>query len=166
VYEAIARTLEKIAYEQALTGACAGKRAPSTFHGCLPLLYDAVQKQKQFMFVIMDDGTTAMTEMQPVPRTGITADGSPASSIMIEDIVKGFRIEFLKVIDPHDVPLMIATLKDSYDCPALTFDEERRKVRIDQGVCVKSGMCCFACPTSAEGKSLRKFRDERPKGKG
>ncbi|OPY79876.1 MAG: indolepyruvate ferredoxin oxidoreductase [Syntrophorhabdus sp. PtaU1.Bin153] len=186
------------------------------FHACLPPLYDAVQKQKQFVLVIMDNGTTAMTGMQPTPQTGITADGSPAPSIMIEDIVRGLGIEFIRVIDPYDIPLMIATTKDAYDylkkegkgpaviitrreciltakgkdftgwdmgrleedcigckacvkvfdCPGLTFDEERRKIRIDEGVCVRCGMCYFACPTSAEGKSIREFRGKRSKEKG
>ena len=40
------------------------------FHACLPLLYDAVQKEKKFILVIMDNGTTAMTGMQPTPQTG------------------------------------------------------------------------------------------------
>ncbi|NLW36050.1 MAG: 4Fe-4S binding protein [Syntrophorhabdus aromaticivorans] len=186
------------------------------FHACLPPLYDAAQKKKQFILVIMDNGTTAMTGMQPTPQTGITADGSPASSIMIEDIVKGFGIEFVRIIDPYDIPLMIATAREAYDylgkegkgpaviiarreciltakgknvatwdmgrleedcigckacvkafdCPGLAFDEERRKIRIDEGVCVKCGMCYFACPTSAEGKGLRKFQDKHSRVKG
>jgi indolepyruvate ferredoxin oxidoreductase alpha subunit len=74
------------------------------FHACLTPLYDAVQKGKRFVLVIMDSSTTAMTGMQP----------TPAHSIRIEDIVKGFGIEFLKIIDPCEIPLMIETVKEAH----------------------------------------------------
>ena len=46
------------------------------FHAALPLLYDAAEKGKQFILVIMDNGTTAMTGMQPTPQSGIRAEGA------------------------------------------------------------------------------------------
>lgn len=184
----------------------------STFyHACLPLLYDAVKKEKKFILVIMDNGTTAMTGMQPTPQTGITVDGSTARSITIEGIVKSFGVSFLKIIDPYDVPLLVGNLLDAFaylkqdtskpaviiarrectllskgglqgalesidieddctgckscqknfSCPALPFDEETKKVKLDKGLCVRCGICLYACPVQEKGKELK----EQKKGK-
>ncbi len=181
----------------------------STFlHACLPPLYDAAEKEKKFVLVIMDNGTTAMTGMQPTPQTGVTIDGISTHSVHIEDIVKGFGISFVKIIDPYDVPLMIGTIKEafeylkeekskpaviiarracilltkgglkdaldsidiekdctgckscmkSFDCPALPFNEETKRVKIDEGLCVKCGICLYACPVQEKGKALKAHR--------
>jgi indolepyruvate ferredoxin oxidoreductase alpha subunit len=62
----------------------------------------------------MDNSTTAMTGMQPTPQTGITADGTKTHSIKIEDVVKGFNIDFIKIIDPYDIPLTVETIREAY----------------------------------------------------
>ena len=184
------------------------------FHACMPPLYDAVEKQKRFILIIMDNSTTAMTGMQPTPQSGITADGTPTNSLKIEDIVRGLGIEFLRVLDPYDVPLMIQTIHEAYrylsaprsthkspaviiarricllygkgkgqqfldsidleqdctgcktcvtrfGCPALLFDEEKKKVKIDDGLCVKCGICLYACPRNEKGKSISRLRGKR-----
>ncbi|MCX5811222.1 MAG: thiamine pyrophosphate-dependent enzyme [Proteobacteria bacterium] len=83
------------------------------FHACLSPLYDAVKKQKRFILVIMDNGTTAMTGMQPTPQTGIMADGTQGRRVLIENIIEGFGVEFLKILDPYDIPHMINTIKEA-----------------------------------------------------
>ena len=177
------------------------------FHACLPLLYDAVQKEKKFILVIMDNGTTAMTGMQPTPQTGVTVDGITTRSIKIENIVKGFGVSFLRIVDPYDVPLMVGTIREAFDylkqdksmpaviiarrectllskgglkdalesidiekdctgckscvknfnCPALPFDEETKRVQIDKGLCVRCGICLYACPVQEKGKKLKQM---------
>jgi indolepyruvate ferredoxin oxidoreductase, alpha subunit len=176
------------------------------FHACLPLLYDAVQKKKKFILVIMDNGTTAMTGMQPTPQTGVVVDGTTTRSIKIEDTVKGFGVSFLRTIDPYDVPLMVGTIREAFEylkqdgsttaviiarrectllskgglkdaidsidiendctgckicvknfsCPAMPFNEEIKRVQIDKGLCVKCGICLYACPVQEKGKELKK----------
>lgn len=178
------------------------------FHACLTPLYDAVLKKRRFVLVIMDNSTTAMTGLQPTPQTGITADGSFSYSMKIEDIIEGFGIGFLRIVDPYDIPLMLETIKEahtyleaksagpaviiarrecllsskikaedtrdmarleeectgcrlctkSFDCPGTYFDEDKKKICIDEGLCIRCGMCYFACPTSAEGKSLAEMK--------
>jgi indolepyruvate ferredoxin oxidoreductase alpha subunit len=178
------------------------------FHACLAPLYDGALKKRRFVLVIMDNSTTAMTGLQPTPQTGITADGTYTYSMKIEDIVQGFDIGFLRIIDPYDIPLMLETIKEAYkylekessgpaviiarrecllslkikeedtrdmarleeectgcklcmksfDCPGSYFDEDKEKICIDEGLCIKCGMCYFACPTSAEGKSLASLK--------
>ena len=66
------------------------------FHAALPLLYDSVRKGKQYILVIMDNGTTAMTGMQPTPQSGKRAEGASEYAIPIEEVVKGFGVEFVR----------------------------------------------------------------------
>jgi len=83
------------------------------FHACLPPLYDAVKKQKRFVLVIMDNGTTAMTGMQPTPQTGIMADGTHGGQVLMENIIEGFGVAFLRILDPFDISHMINTIKEA-----------------------------------------------------
>jgi len=84
------------------------------FHACLPPLHDAVSKNKRFILIIMDNGTTAMTGMQPTPQTGVTVDGLFNHAVKIEDVVKGLGVKFLRVLDPYDIPLMVSTIREAY----------------------------------------------------
>ena len=180
------------------------------FHAGMEPLYDAVKTRKRFIFVIMDNSTTAMTGMQPTPQTGITADGTKTHSIKIEDIVKGFGVDFLKIIDPYNMSLMIETLREAhayltsdnhsarkpaviiarrecllsvkgkhealtytinieqdcvgckrciklFDCPALIFNDEKRKVTIDEGLCTRCGMCLLVCAMKRPDKRQKQI---------
>lgn len=174
------------------------------FHACLAPLYDAVLRKRRFVLVIMDNSTTAMTGLQPTPQSGMNADGFPAYSIKIENIVESFGIQFMRVVDPFDLPLLVETIQEAneylkeessgpaviitrrecllfskikredtrdmarledectgckaclktFGCPGSYFDEDKKKIRIDEALCIKCGMCYYACPTSTEGKSL------------
>jgi len=169
------------------------------FHAGLSPLFDAVEKNKRFILIILDNGITAMTGMQPTPQTGVTAQGEKNRPLLIEDIVKGMGVKFLKIIDPYDVPLMIDTLKEAFqyissenegaaypavviarrdcllyskdkekavfkdisleegctgckvciktfDCPAFIFDKKNNKVKVDEDLCTRCGVCLFVCP--------------------
>ncbi len=181
----------------------------STFlHACLAPLYDAVKNHKRFILVIMDNSTTAMTGMQPTPQTGITADGVRTRSVAIEDIVKGLGVNYLRIVDPYDVPVTIGAIREAFDylkgdemlpaviiarreclllvkgatkdaaypveierdcigcksclttfdCPAMSFDEASKKIRIDDTLCTNCGICLYACPVQPQGKALRKLK--------
>ena len=38
---------------------------------------------------------------------------------------------------------------DAFECPAILFDEEESRARIDQNRCIGCGVCVHACPTGA-----------------
>lgn len=174
------------------------------FHACLTPLADAVVHDRQFTLIIMDNGTTAMTGMQPTPQTGITADGSNTHGIPIEDIVSSLGVPFLKVVDSYDVPRLIDTIKSAqrfmgstgkgpaviisrrectltikgkhklgfviqdfvdgcigckrcmtrFGCPAILFDEAKKRISIDNRLCVECRICLYACPQTEEGKKV------------
>ena len=41
---------------------------------------------------------------------------------------------------------------DRFECPALVFDEAIKKVKVDEGLCVRCGICLYACPPKEEGE--------------
>jgi indolepyruvate ferredoxin oxidoreductase alpha subunit len=45
------------------------------------------------------------------------------------------------------------------DCPAISFDAEAKKIRIDDSICTNCGICYFACPVQPEGKELKKCKE-------
>jgi indolepyruvate ferredoxin oxidoreductase, alpha subunit len=84
------------------------------FHSCLSPLYQAIRQKHRFVLVLMDNGTTAMTGMQPTPQTGVTADGTVTKSISIEEFITGMGVPFLRILDPYEVPRLIETIKEAY----------------------------------------------------
>jgi indolepyruvate ferredoxin oxidoreductase alpha subunit len=84
----------------------------STFyHSGTAGLINAVYNDARFILVILDNGTTAMTGMQPSISTGIRADGSRGKAVSLERVVTGCGIDFVEVVDPYDVQAMRALLK-------------------------------------------------------
>jgi indolepyruvate ferredoxin oxidoreductase, alpha subunit len=85
------------------------------FHAALSPLCDAVDKGKRFLLVIMDNGTTAMTGMQPTPQSGFTAQGAQTREMPIEGVLKGLKVDFVQTLDPYDVPAMVRAVNDALD---------------------------------------------------
>jgi indolepyruvate ferredoxin oxidoreductase alpha subunit len=81
------------------------------FHSGTAGLINAVYNGARFILVILDNGTTAMTGMQPTPGLGLRADGSRGKAIPLERAVSGCGIDFIDVMDPYDTKGMHALLK-------------------------------------------------------
>lgn len=73
------------------------------FHAGIPSLINAKYNKNDFILIILDNRTTAMTGHQPNPGMGINAYGDKAPMIEIEKIVKGIGIEFVRVVDPYNL---------------------------------------------------------------
>ncbi len=178
------------------------------FHAGIPGLINAVIQGARFILVILDNSTTAMTEHQPPPHSGMRADGTAAEVISIPEIVSACGVRFLAESDPYDVASFSALLKEAdlycrsetggvaviiskhscpvdkraarpeafyemevtdacngcklclnqFECPAIVWVEPEEgaagkkpkgKVRIDQTLCARCGVCREVCPRSA-----------------
>ena len=73
------------------------------FHSGLAPLVSGVYNDHDFVYVIMDNRTTAMTGHQPHPGTGRTGMGDPAPMLSIEELAEGAGVEFVETIDPYDI---------------------------------------------------------------
>ena len=83
------------------------------FHSGIPSLVDAVYSGARYVFVLLDNGATAMTGMQPTPEYGILADGSKGGSVPIEPLVKACGVTFTRTADPYELGRMMDLLKEA-----------------------------------------------------
>ncbi len=81
------------------------------FHSGIPALVDAIYSNARFVFVLLDNGVTAMTGMQPTPALGILADGTKGNEVDLVELVRGCGVKYLKIIDPYQVNDLIELIK-------------------------------------------------------
>jgi indolepyruvate ferredoxin oxidoreductase alpha subunit len=137
------------------------------FHAGIPALINAVHQRACFVLLILDNGIVAMTGGQPTPAW----DG-PGKRMEIEDVARGCGVDFIRVVDPYDVPLLIQLLKEADQYargrekgvaviiarhPCLIYgarDEKREEGEIIIGEeCDSCGVCTkrFECPALQQG---------------
>ena len=78
------------------------------FHAGIPALINAVHQGACLILLILDNGIVAMTGGQPTP----TWDG-PGKRMEIEKVAKGCGVDFIRVVDPYDIPLLIQLLREA-----------------------------------------------------
>lgn len=143
----------------------------STFyHSGVPALINAVHQGACFGLLILDNGTVAMTGGQPTP-----AAGGPGRGISIEELAKGCGVDFIRIVDPYDVPLIIQLIQEADHYareegkgiaviiarhPCLIYDTkgERHEGEITIGEeCDLCHVCTerFECPALQEGPDGR-----------
>ncbi|TFF83697.1 indolepyruvate ferredoxin oxidoreductase [Candidatus Thorarchaeota archaeon] len=99
----------------------------STFyHACLPGLINAKHKNLDLTFLILDNGTTAMTGFQPHPGSGTQAEGDVR--LEIADVVRGIGPDHFLLGDAQDVGETVELLWDAVNRPGL-------KVVLLRGIC-------------------------------
>jgi len=81
------------------------------FHSGLAPLVSGVYNDHDFVYVIMDNRTTAMTGHQPHPGTGRTGMGDPAPMLSVEELAKGAGVEFVEAVDPYNIEETIDVFK-------------------------------------------------------
>lgn len=128
------------------------------FHAGIPPLLNAVHNKHDFLIVILDNGTTAMTGGQPHPGLPFDGMGDEAPAISIESIVEALGIN-VKVINPMNIKKSIRTFKEALTTPSLnvviarypcqlSFKARGKPVRIDNNLCNECLECInkLACP--------------------
>ena len=129
------------------------------FHASIPGIINAVYNSHKFVYIILDNQTTAMTRFQPHAGTGITGMGEQTKPILIEEIAKACGVEFVRVVDPFDLKLAISTVREALQHPApsvvvfrrlcaiLDLQSKRRKGEKIPQYQVEDSKCngCMAC---------------------
>ena len=137
----------------------------STFyHAGVPGLINAVHQGHKFLLIILDNRTTAMTGHQPHPGSPPDSRSSAASSVTLEEVVRGCGVKWLRVVDPYDVETTIDAVNEAItqdgvsvmiarrECALITVRDDSgaivRKHYIDQEACKKCRTCVtrFQCP--------------------
>ena len=147
------------------------------FHSGMPGMVNTVFNKSNPLIIVMDNRITAMTGHQPNPGMGMTAMGEQTKEVSIEEIVKAFGVEDVRVIDPYNVNLMISTIRELLgkdkvsviiarrECQLLATRKKAKegvktaKFEIDPQVCKKSGVCLrqLSCPAIHEENGVYKI---------
>jgi indolepyruvate ferredoxin oxidoreductase, alpha subunit len=98
------------------------------FHAGLPALANAVHNAHNFLLVILDNGTTAMTGSQPHPGVSLVPPGYPGVHVPIDRVVRALGVDQLWVSNPFKYKEALAATKE-----ALAADGVR--VLISQAPC-------------------------------
>jgi indolepyruvate ferredoxin oxidoreductase alpha subunit len=136
------------------------------YHNGIAGLLNAVQSGVNLTLIILDNSRIAMTGMQADPGTGRRSDGEPTVRADISMIVRGCGVEYVKRLNPYDLPKMIDTLQDAMHHPgvsvviaeapctmqAVLINEQL--VQVDQDACMAGRGCedtpCYhkvGCPS-------------------
>ncbi len=86
----------------------------STFyHAGLPGLVNAIHHGDDFTLLILDNEVTAMTGQQPNPGSDVNAGGRAAKPMIIENVLRGFGLEDITIVDPYDVKKAVGPMKEA-----------------------------------------------------
>lgn len=150
------------------------------FHAAVPALIDARYNRANFLCVVLDNGTTAMTGHQPHPGMKVNAMGEDAPAVAIEEVVAGLGIPFT-VQDPYDIEattrLVLALLRENRlhvlilrrECALVAARKKKKpRVYVDPERCLGDACGCrrfcsrvFSCPANIwDGSAGRARIDE------
>lgn len=90
------------------------------FHSGVTGLINAVHNKHNFILVILDNGTTAMTGHQPHPGVEITPPGWDKPSISIEAIVRACGVEQVAVVNPINLAKIKNAVKEALEANKLS----------------------------------------------
>jgi indolepyruvate ferredoxin oxidoreductase alpha subunit len=90
------------------------------FHSGVTGLINAVHNKHNFILVILDNGTTAMTGHQPHPGVEITPPGWEKPSVSIEAIVRACGVEQVAVVNPINLAKTKNAVKEALEANELS----------------------------------------------
>lgn len=85
------------------------------FHSGAAGLENAVYNGARFVLLVLDNGTTGMTGMQPTPESGETTDGHCGGTVHLETLIRGCGINYVTRADPYDLAGFQRALLDALD---------------------------------------------------
>jgi indolepyruvate ferredoxin oxidoreductase alpha subunit len=92
------------------------------FHGGISGLINAYHNNHNFLLVILDNSTTAMTGGQPTPETS-----PPFKRVDLEGVVRGIGIKNVFTIDPYDLKASLDVFKKALDSKELAVIISKRE---------------------------------------
>ncbi|MDI6643720.1 MAG: indolepyruvate ferredoxin oxidoreductase subunit alpha [Methanobacteriaceae archaeon] len=132
------------------------------FHAGIPPLINAVHNKNNFLLVILDNRTTAMTGGQPHPGLPVDGMGDAAPEISIEKIVKATGVQNIKTINPLNIRTSREIFKEAleyqgvsvviskYPCMLIKnqFKKKQIKLEVKENKCRECLYCLenLACP--------------------
>lgn len=96
---ALAAGVSKGKVKERVVAACGDS---SFYHTGINALVDAIHHQADILVIILDNGTTALTGLQPHPGIPLNARGEKAPAVGLEKIIGSMPIGFLRVIEVFD----------------------------------------------------------------
>jgi len=96
------------------------------FHAGIPALINAYHNRHNFLLVILDNSTTAMTGGQPTEE-----DGTNFNSVNIENVVRGIGIKNVYTIDPHDLAPSLSVFKKALESNELSVIISKRECALN-----------------------------------
>jgi len=150
----------------------------STFyHSVVPSLINARSHNSDFLCIIVDNETTAMTGHQPHPGSGRDARGNSSPVVGMEDLIRGLSLP-VYVCDPYDIPATVNLITGLLSqkgprvlilrraCSLVAVKREKRpRVYVDQEICLGDGCGCnrfcsrvFGCPANIWDRERGKAR--------
>lgn len=86
----------------------------STFyHAGLPGLVNAIHHGDDFTLIVLDNEVTAMTGQQPNPGSDVNAGGREAKPMVLENVIRGFGLEDITVVDPYEAKGVVPRIKEA-----------------------------------------------------
>ncbi len=119
---------------------------------------NAVYNAADMIVCVLDNSTTAMTGHQPHPGTGRNLMKTPVEKISIEKILLAVGAEKVVTVDPLDLDLAVATVKECaelkgvkaiiFKSPCVAITKPDRTMRVDSGKCIGCLRCIreIGCP--------------------
>ena len=128
------------------------------FHTGLPGVVNAVYNSHDVIFVILDNGTTAMTGGQPHPGVGRALMEGPARKISIFEVCKSLGVDDLQRINVNDFEASKAAVFRAadkngvrvilFEGPCIAVSRSDKSCTIDKEKCTGCGLCVrkLGCP--------------------
>lgn len=141
----------------------------STFmHSGMTGLANIAYNQSNSTVIILDNSITGMTGHQQNPTTGYNIKGDPAGKIDLEALCKAMGFARVRVVDPYDLKVCDAALKEELaapepsviisrrPCALLKYVKHNPPLAVDPAKCVGCKNCMkIGCPAISvrEGKA-------------